>query len=518
MQNALLILQGTKKVKVNNYLKEKFSNYSNGYDIFIMSISIYLLFGLSVLFVYKFPIGLDKLFFALLFFIFWFSKHDYFWFAFFIIISSFPGGFFIDTAGDAVRRLPIFTILPKVSFSVFDVFMILSLLKAIFKGRRLKIKDVLNIKYGSLFIIYLFVITAFYGVSLKTFISLPLRGLFFYTFFYSFPSLVYKKNDAYKFMYLFFPFVFNELFTQVFLLSTGKNLVNEFYSGASSFVVIDKLMGENIRAIANGHSIVVLSFIFALALMCDSDNYSSKGYLSVIIIVAFLSVIFSATRQSIIMLGFMFTLYLIFVNKVKPGLVIQLFFAGLVLFFIIDVLDVFNIGKIITASFDRLTGAVNLSKGSIEAEDTLDYRLTVRLPIILENIKGSLFLGYGLSDKFFLFNDGHLGGILLGILQMGVIGYSILLMYVVMIYSKSISFIKRFGESNSTSGIIKSLLIGMSGYFLLNLFINPTIVFNVRAQPQEFFILIVLVSQFIKYGRIEHYYKNRLAVQSKVRI
>lgn len=496
-------------MKINNIIKAKFNNYSNGYEIFIMSISIYLLFWVTVLFVYKFPIGLDKLYFAIMLFMFWFSKQDYFWFAFFIIISLFPGGFFVDTAGDAVRRLPIFTIIPKASFSVFDVFMIISLLKAIFKGRRLKVKDVLNIKYGSLFLIYLFVITAFHGVTLKTFISLPLRGLFFYTFFYTFTSLVYKKSDTYKFMYLFFPFVFNELLSQVFLLSTGKNLVNEFYMGASSFVVIDKLMGENIRAIANGHSIVILSFIFALALMGDSDKYSSKGYMSIVIILSFLSVIFSATRQSIIMLGFMFILYMIFVNKVKPGLVLQLFFAGIIIFFIIDVLNVFNISRIITASFDRLTGAVNFAKGSFEAEDTLEYRLNVRLPIILDNIRGSIFLGYGFSDKFFLYNDGHLGGVLLGILQMGIIGYSILTMFIISIYNKSIFYIKRFGNNNTTSDFIKSFLIGMSGYFLLNLFINPTIIFNFRAQPQEFFILIVLLSQFIKFGRIEQLYQKK---------
>lgn len=477
-----------------------------------MSISIYLLFWLSVLFVYKFPIGLDKLFFAILLFIFWFSKVDYFWFAFFIIISFYPGSFFIETSGDAVRRLPIYSIIPKASFSIFDIFMIISVFKALIKGRKLRIKDVLNIKYGIIFIIYMFVITAFHGVSLKTFVALPLRGIFFYTFFYSFPALVFNKKHTYLFLYMFFPFVFNELFSQVYLLSTGSNLVHEFYSGAKSLVVIDKLMGENIRAIADGHSIVVLSFIFALALMGNSDKYSSKGYLSLIIIVSFLSMILSATRQSMIMLTFMFMLYMIFVNKVKPGMMFQLLFIGIVTFFIIDTLNLFNISKIINASFDRLTGAVHFSQGSIEAEDTLDYRLSVRLPVILENIRGSIFLGYGFSDKFFQYNDGHLGGVLLGVLQMGTIGYSVLTLFIAFIFLKSIQYVKRFGENNTTTAFIKSFLIGMSGYFLLNLFINPTIIFNIRAQPQEFFILMVLVSQFIKFGRMESIFKNRIAL------
>jgi hypothetical protein len=234
-----------------------------------------------------------------------------------------------------------------------------------------------------------------------------------------------------------------------------------------------------------------------------------------ILIVAILSVILSATRQLMIMLSFMFLLHLIFVNKVKPGLVIQLFLAGIVLFFLIDILNVFNISRIISASFDRLTGAVNFSQGSIEAEDSLDYRLTVRLPVILENIKGSLFLGYGFSDKFFLSNDGHLGGILLGILQMGVIGYTALMIFVAMIFNKALYFVKLFGKNNSTTDIIKSFLIGMGGYALLNTFVNPTIIFNVRALPQEFFILIVLLSQFIKFGLIENYIKKKLAINDE---
>jgi len=383
-------------------------------------------------------------------------------------------------------------------------------LKAIIKGRKLKLKDVLNIKYGLIFLVYILVVSIFHGFSLKTFISLPLRGLFFYTFFYSFPALVFTKKDTYKFMYMFFPFVFNEVFSQVYLLTTGNNLVGLFYSGASTMVIRDKLMGDNIRAIANGYSIIVLSFMFVLALLENSESFGSRTYLFVVIITTCISIMLSATRQTIIMFVFMFVLYFIFVNKAKPGIFIQLFFAALVLFFLFDVLNLFNLSTIFNASLNRLTGAVNIRGGSIEAEDTLDFRLTVRLPMIIESIKQSLFLGFGFSDKYFQVYDGHLGGMFVGIMQMGIIGYSSLIFFIFTIYKKSLYYARKLGENNTCVNVIKSLLIGITGYFLVNIFIDPVIVFNFSAKPHEFFIIIVLISQFITFGKMEHIYNAKL--------
>lgn len=498
------------KFGLKRYFSKKISNSDFDYEIFIKSLTIFLLFWLSVLFVYTFPIGLDKLFFAIILFIFWYSKVDYFWYAFFIVISLFPGSFFTENSGDAFRRLPIYTFIPKVSFSVFDIFMMVSLIKAMVKGKRIRVKDVLNVKYGLIFIIYLIVVSSFHGFTLKTFISMPLRGLFFYTFFYSFPSLVRSNKDTIKFMYMFFPFVFIELFSQIYLLSTGKNLVSFFYSGAATSVIRDKLMGDNIRAIANGYSIIVLSFMFALALLANLEKSISKSYLFSVIICTCISIMLSATRQTIIMFAFMFVLYFVFVNKAKPGVFVQLFIAALFVFFIIDFFNIFNLSSILNASINRLAGAVEISGGKIEAEDTLDYRLTNRLPMILENIKQSFFLGFGFSDKYFQIYDGHLGGLFVGIMQIGIFGYSALIFFVITIFKRSLYYVKIFGNNISSSGIIKALLIGISGYFLVNIFIDPVIVFNFSAKPHEFFLLIILISQFVKFGKMEYFYKKNL--------
>jgi hypothetical protein len=145
----------------------------------------------------------------------------------------------------------------------------------------------------------------------------------------------------------------------------------------------------------------------------------------------------------------------------------------------------------------------------------LDYRLTVRLPMILESIQRSLFLGYGFSDEFFRVYDGHLGGIFVGIMQVGIIGYSTVILFFLTIFKKAIYYAKILGANNKCTSIIKSLIIGVAGYFLVNTFIEPAIVFNVWAKPQEIFVIIVLLSQFIKFGKMEQIYKIRLNENSR---
>lgn len=498
-----------KNIKLYNRLKEKFDAYESGFEIFINSVGIITLFWLSVLTVYVFPLGLDKLFFAILFLIFWYSKSNYFWFAFFLIINFSPGSFFTETAGDALRRLTIYTIFPKASFSVLDIFNILALLKALVKGKRFRVKDILNIRYAFILVLYAAVVTLFHGISIQVFIRLPLRGLLFYSFFYSFPALVHSKKDVYKFMYMFFPFVFNELFSQFYLLITNQHFLNLFYKEAFTYTIRDRLMGDTVRAVANGYPIIVLSFIFTFVLLERNINFSSKSYLYLIIVLTTTSVMISATRQTIIMFAFMFIIYFLFVNKSKPGILLQLVFLVSIFFFLLDILNFIDLNKIFGASFNRLTGAVYYQGGELEAEDTLDYRLSVRLPLILNNISKSIFLGFGFSDKYFEYHDGHLGGIFVGILQMGVLGYSALIFFVFYVFKKSMKVAGRFGDDNTNTKTIQSILVGMSGYVLVNIFIDPAIVFNYWARPQEFFILLVILSQFIKFGKMEQYLKHK---------
>lgn len=498
--------------KYYNKLKKR---YNEDYlKTFFTSFLILALFWLTVVMVYLAPKDFDKLFCATLLIIFWFSKNDYFWFAFFIIIFLTPGGFFSETSGDAVRRLPIFTLMPKASFSVLDLFLIVSLIKTIVKGEFRKMRDVYNMKYIFIFLIYIFIVTFYHGLNIKNFLGFILRGLFFYTFFFTFPALVKTKKDIYRFMYLFFPFVFNEIFSQIFLLETGQHIVSLFNPSVMGYVVQDQLM-ESIRPIANGYAILVLSFMFGFVFLENPERLSPKVYIIFLLIVTSTSVILSATRQTIIMFSFILVIYFMFVSKEKPGVIAQFFIVIFIVASLMAFLDVFDFAGAFGRSYNRLAGAVDIQNGELQPEDSLDYRLTVRLPIILANISRSLFLGYGFSDKFFEYYDGHIGGIFVGLLQVGVFGYIFYIAFVYNVFNKSISYIKKFSENNSSLIPIKALLTGISGYVLVNIFIDPIFMYNFLAKPQEIFMMLVLIHLFMNYGIVEHLHEKKMLLSKK---
>ncbi|MDD5362899.1 MAG: hypothetical protein PHN88_12250 [Ignavibacteria bacterium] len=497
-------------ILIDKYIKKMGHTKNDNLDVLIKSIGILVLFWISVLNVYVFPLGLDKVFFVFLLILFWVSKSNYFWFAFFIIIIYSPAGFFQESSAEDLRRLPIYNIFPRASLSIMDLFLIVALIKAFVKGKKPVFKDIIGMKSILLFAAYLSIISLFYGVSMKSFIGQPLRGMFFYTIFISFPALVNTKRDTTKFLYMFFPFVFQELFSQGYLLYTGEYIQSLFHADTVLIVYRDKLMYGSIRSLAPGYSIVVLAFVFSMILYDSADRMSPKPYLLIVMIICSISIFVSATRQSILMFAFMFILYVIFVTKSKPSFIVQLSIVLLLLLMIVDFTNILDLNYTLSASFNRLTGAVQYQNGTLEAEDTLEFRLMVRLPNLWNHIKQSLILGYGFSDLYFEYYDGHIGGIMIALLQSGITGLVLYFLYIVKIYRVVFSYIKRFGSNISITTTLKSLLVGISGLLFLNAFINPMFVLNFTSRPQEFFILLVLIYQYVNFGKLEYIIKKRL--------
>ncbi len=270
-------------------------------------------------------------------------------------------------------------------------------------------------------------------------------------------------------------------------------------------------MEESIRSLAPGYSIVVLSFIFSLVLYDSVDRMSSKVYLIIIMLLGSLSMFISATRQSILMFALMFVLYVIFVSKNKGGFLVQFSIIMVVMFLVFDFFNLLNLNFTLTAVFNRLTGAIQIQNGSLEAEDTLDYRLSYRLPLLWNYIKQSIIFGYGYSDNYFKYYDGHIGGIMVAMLQAGIAGLIFYTLYVVRIYKVTIFYVKKFGDKNTVTNPLKSLLVGMSGFVLLNTFINPMLVLNFSWRPQEFFIVLVLLHQYLNFGKKEYFARKKLS-------
>lgn len=488
-------------------IKEKFRSYSESKIILYYSLGIVLLFFTLVYVIYIAPVGIDKLFFVILFVIFWYSKADYFWFAFFLIINSSPAGLFAISTRETTRMLPLFSILPKASFSILDIFLIIALLKAIIKGDSKKIRDALKLRNIVFIFPYILIISFFYGVTLKLFLNATLRGLFFYSLIYSFPTLINNKRDVNRFMILFLPFVLIELASQLYVLTMGVPIAEILYPGSTS-IAYNSVTGD-IRAIPYGYHCVRLAYVFSFILLENEEKLIPKFYCYLIMIASLFIVIISATRSAIIMLTFIFIVYFFFIARRKPNVVMQLFVFIAILLLILDFSKVLDLNNIFGASYKRFVGMVSIKEsGTIEAEDTFDYRISVRLPKLMESINKSLLVGYGLSDKFYENYDGHLGGVPIGLLQAGILGYFFYLLYIYNIFKKCFFYVRKIPSDNTSLNSIKVFIITFLGYSIVNFSVDAIFVLNTSVYVQDILIHLILASLFVYFALRENAIKR----------
>ena len=69
------------------------------------------LFILAIIAVYYMPQSVSKILFVGLLILFWNSKKDYLWFAFFFVLVQMPGFFFVGFSKASLYSLPVFTLM-----------------------------------------------------------------------------------------------------------------------------------------------------------------------------------------------------------------------------------------------------------------------------------------------------------------------------------------------------------------------------------------------------------------------
>jgi hypothetical protein len=196
------------------------------------------------------------------------------------------------------------------------------------------------------------------------------------------------------------------------------------------------------------------------------------------------------------------------VAKKKPNAILQLFIVGVIFLMILDMTNIFNLNSIVGSSYNRYVGAVSVEEGSMKVEDTFDNRISNRLPRLLDAIGKSLFVGYGFSDKYFEAYDPHLGGVIVGILQVGILGYFFYVVFILNIFRKCFKYIKKLRDDNSYKNHIKVFLLCFFGYLLVNFTVDPIFVLNTSMLPQDIFIHLVIATFFINLGIREHVMKK----------
>jgi len=433
------------------------------------SILILFFLLLSIIFVYFSAPWLNRLFFIILLFIFYKTDKDYFWIAFFLAINLNPGGFFMDYSKEAPHRLPVYTLAPGISFTNFDFFIIIAFLKAIQK----KIKIIYGYKFliPGFGILFLLIVGISQGIDSQAFINF-LRGMTACTLIYSIPVLIIRETSLYKFIYCFFPFVFFELICQLYIVVTGQMVVQQIDPGFNMY--LERLPTGAERATGFGYSIVNFSAILSFIFLIQKNKILPTIYVVTVISICVFSVILSATRQQLILIAIIILLNSLY-SKVINFRRLIIFITGLIiLYFAISHIP--GASNAIKGSFDRFqTGFIKDEK-----TNTFEYRLKKRLPVILNNIRQSPVIGYGVSKKYFEIKDSHLGGILYVLLQGGIIGLMIVIIFVANLFYTNRKYIKQFARANIIwSQYLKILVVGFTGFFIMNLIIDVFYVFPI---------------------------------------
>jgi len=339
--------------------------------------------------------------YILLLFIYFRSKDEPFWFAFFLVISD---GFmsFLGTYEAGLSLLPG---LPNIDVS--QVFILLTLIKAsgnkgyfpvFYKG----LMQILMV-YLIFLVIWGFLIgppsqpNEFFRI-IKLVIPLFL--------FYSVPRLLRSETDYRRFFSFLFPVVITAFFTQVFNIVFGMSPAE--YLGVTEIGRYSEDYsrgGEPLRVFYNT-SITLFSFFAALYFITREKNKTDLIYLSFIVMFSFIIAFLSATRGWIIAFSIVLLLYVLFVIKKDRRISLGILLLAGVLF--LTTVKIRAIREQVEGSWKRISTIEAAAGGDFTMKGT-NIRTTVRSERVLTKWKENPIFGWGFSDTYFSYGDGHVG-------------------------------------------------------------------------------------------------------------
>jgi hypothetical protein len=386
-------------------------------------ILIYLLLFISIIFRYFFPAIFGNVYFLVLLIISFLSKKDYFWIPFYLLLFSIPGYLFFSEGDFALPSLNITSLGREIYYN--EIACIVFILKALIrKPRTIPIfynKSLfLILGYSIILLIFGFFLGSSFLKILRTLrFLLPLLLLFVI------PKLVFTQEEkVLRFVNILFSLVFFCIIAQLIDIVFGMPLATFFgetkiiFSGNE--LATDKIIFDvNTQVVRTVYGVYILfvSFIAGLFYTVSGSPVWRRSYLYIIIALCFLSVFLSATRGWIIAFSTILVLYFLFFPKnLRISLSGVLIIISLILFSP-------KIEKQIAGSLVRFETMNLMLKGDETAGGTLE-RITVRGPKVLTKFRESPVFGFGFSDEYYKYADGHVGNQTL-LLNGGIIGYLI---------------------------------------------------------------------------------------------
>jgi O-antigen ligase len=399
---------------------------------------LYLL--VAIVLVYLIPAPVNKVIFLGFLPIIWKTKRDYLWLVFFFILEDIPGGLFSGGLANDPYRLPLYTIMPGISFSIREIYLMLLFIKVLIKPEyRQKLQKNYFSKELSLtgyYLILLLFISALLGMTFdgyKDFYKLCIS----LTLFISIPAILRNRENLMKFLNILFPFAIIAILLQVYSLSYGQQLIAVFKPSAS--IIQGILSGSESteqwqRPIEMAH-VLLVCFTGSLVFLNKGERFFKPGYLVVINLLSFLGIFLTGTRTWFLALIILYIyFFLTRMKQMSAGSIRRIIIASVI---IIGISFIPVIRNQTSNAWNRLSTLEKFAEGDITAGGT-SSRFDVRAPKVMEGFKSStIIVGAGFSELFYQYRDGHVGynnillnaGIIGMILFMGIIAKALFLPY-----------------------------------------------------------------------------------------
>ncbi|MGA3013539.1 MAG: hypothetical protein ABSD71_05850 [Bacteroidales bacterium] len=390
-------------------------------------IAFFGLFVISIFFTYKLPVYISYLWFWALLILFLMAKqeHNHLWLMFFWLLFSSPGYLFYKMG---IYHLPTIAF-PGEDRELYypEIFIILAIIKAIVYP----VKQEFFYKQPLLIIIcfstLLLVQGFFQGTSSLTVLK-SLRYFIPLLILYFIPSLI-PYSLVPRTISLMFASVFILLATQLIDLLAGLPIAvilgetHIMFSGQEVNVdsSVFNVSTDAVRTVY-GPFILLLSLIISMIFLVRKNCFFKNYYVVLISILSSFSIFMSATRGWIIAVAFLF-IGLFFIGTKK--------FTKIALVFLVLISIILTIPKInlqIIQVVERTLTIKDLAKGDLTAGGSLS-RLTERGPKVMKKFYEQPVLGYGFSEEYYKFLDGHVGNQSL-LLNGGIIGFTIYLIFI----------------------------------------------------------------------------------------
>lgn len=363
------------------------------------------------------PMAVNRLVFIIILLFAFLTKQDYVLLVWFFVINDAPGRIFSARGLDDVR-IPIYTIVPGISLSFQDLFILLYIIKVIFNSKKInfifKKEFILFFSIGGIYIIYSLIL----GMNSDSMIY-QYRSLISWSFIFIIPYYVNNKERLVSVSRFLMPIVLLSFAAQLFSYITG-NYFDNFLRG----VEYNQLLVDESKAVSRSYSslyILLISTLLALYFLFTRKSYFSNNYLGVIIFIAAFSIFLTATRGYILALSFlMLSATYLFGFSRKINKIFRVAAVSTVI--LLSVLVQYPaIQMQASGSFNRLLTLEGLIEGDLTAKGTLK-RLDVRGPRVMAKFWESPIIGFGFSNEYVSYEDGHVAHQNL-LLSVGILGY-----------------------------------------------------------------------------------------------